>query len=250
MAARGFLGGGDLYIARFVGGVPGPLMGPYECNKFEIKPNVEVKEQVSRGRSTRGQVIESVPLAQPSDLTVELPEVNKESLAIALLGTATAIAQGAGTVVNQAITARLGAWVRTVHENISAVVVTNVAGSTTYVNAVDYEFNSRLGMIRAIAGGAIADNTAIHVDYAYAAVNGTSIAGSTNTQVRALFLLDGKNFADDLPCQVQVWEAVIAADSAFDFMSDDFANVSLPGRLKTPVGRTEPFVVRLLDTLI
>lgn len=250
MAARGFLGGGDLYIARFVGGVAGPLMGPYECTKFEIKPNIDVKEQVSRGRSTRGQVIESVPLAQPSDLTVELPEVNKESLTIALLGTATAIAQGAGAVVDENVVAKLGAWVRVVKENISAVVVTNSAATVTYVLGTDYEVNSRLGMIRAIEGGAITADQALKVDYSHAIVAGTQIAGSTNTQVRALFLLDGKNFADDLPCQVEVWEAVIAADSAFDFMSNDFATVTLPGRLKTPVGKTEPFIVRLLDTVI
>ena len=29
MAARGFLGAGDLYIARFVGGVAGAYEGPY-----------------------------------------------------------------------------------------------------------------------------------------------------------------------------------------------------------------------------
>ena len=42
-------------------------------------------------------------------------------------------------------------------------------------------------------------------------------------------------------------EAVIAADSAFDFLQDDFATLSLPGRLKTPAGRQEPFTVTLLD---
>ena len=42
MAARGFLGAGDLYIARQVSGVFQPFTGPFECTKFEIKPNVEL----------------------------------------------------------------------------------------------------------------------------------------------------------------------------------------------------------------
>ena len=42
-----------------------------------------------------------------------------------------------------------------------------------------------------------------------------------------------------------VHEAVIAADAAFDFLGDDFATVTMPGRMKTPAGFTEPFTVHL-----
>jgi hypothetical protein len=49
---------------------------------------------------------------------------------------------------------------------------------------------------------------------------------------------------------VDVFEAVISADSAFDFLSDDFATISLPGRLKTPAGKTEPFTVQLLNAAV
>jgi len=44
-----------------------------------------------------------------------------------------------------------------------------------------------------------------------------------------------------------VFEAVIAADSAFNFLADDFASITLPGRMKTPVGFNEPFTVHLRD---
>lgn len=254
MAARGFLGAGDLYIARYnpVTALFDAYKGPYEATKMEIKPNVELKELSSRGRSTYGQVIESVPLAQPSDFTVDLPEVNRESLTIALLGTTSAINRGAGTVNNEAVVAKLDGWVRLAQENIATAgfVVTGAAGTPTYVKDVDYVVNYRMGMLKALVGGAIADNAALQVDYTHNAITGTQISGATNAQVRAKFLLDGVNFADQLPVQVEIFEAIIAADSAFDFLSNDFATVSLPGRLKTPAGKTEPFVVRLLDTAI
>ena len=35
--------------------------------------------------------------------------------------------------------------------------------------------------------------------------------------------------------------------SAHRILQDDFATLSLPGRLKTPAGRQEPFTVTLLD---
>lgn len=254
MAARGFLGAGDLYIARYNSTLAAfeAYKGPYEATKFEIKPNVELKELSSRGRSTYGQVIESVPLAQPAEFTVELPEVNRESLTIALLGTASAITQGAGSIVDEVVAAALDGWVRLAKENVTVagLTVSHTTGAPTYVLNTDYEVNYRLGMIKAKVGGAITDAQSLKASYAYTAVAGTAIAGATNAQIRAKFLLDGKNFADDLPVQVEIWEAIIAADTAFDFLSNDFATVSMPGRLKTPVGKTEPFIVRLLNAAI
>lgn len=248
MAARGFLGSGDLYINRIVGGVAQGWVGPYEASKFEIKPNVELKELTSRGKASYGQVIESVALAQPSDFTVELPEVNKDSLALALLGTNTTITQSSGTVTDEVVTAKLGIWVPLTKAKVSTVVVTNSAASTTYVNGTDYIVNTELGWIKALADGAIIADQSLKVDFAHAAISGTKIAGATNADVRAKFMLDGKNQADGLPCIVNVYEGVIAADSAFDFLSNDFNTVSLPGRMKTPTGFTEPFTVDLRTT--
>jgi len=246
MAARGFLGAGDLYMARQVSGVWEDYSGPYEATKVEIKPNVELKEQVSKGRSTYGQVIETVAIAQPSDLTIDLAEVNKESLAIALLGTTAALAQNSGTLTAEVLVAKLDKWVPLSKAALTgSQTVTNSAASTTYVKGVDYLVNEQLGWIKAIVGGAITDAQSLKVTSTYAAITGTEIKGSTQTQLRVRFKLDGKNFADDLPCIVTVHEAVIAADAAFDFLSDDFATVTMPGRMKTPTGYTEPFTVHL-----
>ncbi|WP_454752068.1 phage tail tube protein [Cupriavidus necator] len=252
MSARGFLGAGDLYIARYNPATAqfDAFKGPYEATKFEIKPNVEIKELSSRGRSTYGQVIESVPLPQPSEFTVDLPEVNRESLSIALLGTDSAINTAAGTITDEAVVAKLDAWIELSKSNFAQAgfAVKNQAGTTTYVLGTDYEVNWRMGWVRVLSGGAIADGAQLKVSGSYNAVTGTQIRGATNAQIRAKFRLDGINFADQLPVIVDVFEAVIAANSAFDFLQNDFASISLPGRLKTPVGKTEPFVVKLLDS--
>ena len=315
--ARGFIGAGDLYIARYVNGAFLPYEGPFECSKFEIKPNVELKELVSKGRTTYGQVIESVPIPQPSDLTVDLPEVNKTSLAIALLGTTADLAQASGTMTDEAITAVVDKWVelskaaltgtQTVSGAAEAASVTGAIASTTltvsavssgtlsvgqsisgsgmtsgtrileqlsgtpggvgtyrvnnsqtfasgsitgaagtaYVAGEDYLVNATLGWIKVLSTGAIVDGQPLEVSSSYAAISGTEIKGSTQTQVRAKFKLDGINFADQNPVIVTVHEGVIAADSAFDFLADDFNTVSLPGRMKTPTGFNEPFTVHL-----
>ena len=254
MAARGFLGAGDLYISRYnpTTGLFDDFTGPFEATKFEVKPNVELKEMSSRGRSSYGQVIESVALPQPAEFTLELPEVNKESLSIALLGTESAINQTAGTLTDAPVTVTSkDAWLNIGKQNITAgLVVKDVTGVTTYVMGTDYVLNNRMGWIKILPGSALVKDAVIEVTGAYGAVGGTLIRGATNSQIRAKFRLDGVNFADQLPVIVDVWEAIISADSAFDFLSNEFASISLPGRLKTPTGKTEPFQVQLLNAAI
>lgn len=252
MASRGFLGAGDLYIARYDSATQAFLEfeGPFESTKFEIKPNSELKEMSSRGRSTYGQVIESVPLPKPSDFNVTLAEVNKESLTLALFGTSTALAQGSGTITDEVVTltaAKMDKWVQLSKQNITdaGFVVTNNAASTTYVEGTDYIVNRRLGMLKVLDAGAIPNTEAIKVDFGYSAISGSLISGSTQTQLRAKFKLDGVNFADGSAVICNVWEASLTPDSAFDFLQNDFAEIELKGRLKTPAGKTEPFTVEL-----
>jgi hypothetical protein len=254
MAARGFVGSGDLYVSRFdpVANAFAPMIGPIEVTKFEITPKTELKEMISKSRSAYGQPVAAVALAQPFEFTVDFAEVSGDTLVQAFLGTKTAFNQGSGTMTNVAIVAKLGAWVPVGFLNIAAagLTVQNSANSITYVLGTDYEINYRLGTIKAIVGGAITADQALEVSGTYAAVSGTQIAGGTQAQIRAKFLFDGKNQVDGLPVIVDVHEAVIAADSAFDFLADDFAAVSMPGKLVTPSGKTEPFTVKLLDAAI
>lgn len=253
-AARGFLGAGDLYIARYnpALGAFEDFTGPLETTKFEITPKVELKEMVSKGRTSYGQVIESVTIPQPFEFTVDFAEVSGDTLVAALLGTKTAINIGSGTMTDLPVVIKKGAWVDIGHMNIATagLAVKDETGATTYVMGTDYEINYRLGMLKVLTTSAIVDGVTLEVTGTYGAVSGTQIAGGTEAQIRAKFRFDGKNFADGLPCIVDVYEAVIAASTAFDFLANDFASVSLPGRLKTPAGKTEPFVVKLLDAAI
>ena len=254
MAARGFLGAGDLYISRYnpTTGLFDDFTGPFEATKFEVKPNVDLKEMSSRGRASYGQVIESVALPKPADFKLALPEVNKDSLSIALLGTESAINQTAGTLTDAPVTVTSkDTWLAIGKQNITAgLVVKDATGVTTYVMGTDYVLNNRMGWIKILPGSALVKDAVIEVTGAYGAVGGTLIRGATNSQIRAKFRLDGVNFADQLPVIVDVWEAVISADSAFNFLSNEFASISLPGRLKTPAGKTEPFQVQLLNVAI
>lgn len=252
MSARGFLGAGDLYIDRFdpVANAFTGLQGPFEAKKFEIKPNVDLKELPSRGRTSYGQNIESVALPKPVDFAIEMPEVNKAALGIALMGNSVDFNQGAGTWTDAPITVvNKDVWLDLGKQNVVAAgfALRNAAGSTTYVLGTDYEINYRMGWVRILPASAIAKDDVVEVTGSYSAVGGTQINGAVNSQIRARFFLDGINWADQQSVHVDVYEAVIAATSAFDFLSENFASIALPGKLKTPVGKTQPFDVKLLD---
>jgi len=249
MAARGYLGSGDLYLARFSGGVPGDMLGPYECSKFEIKPNSEVKELVSKGRNTYGQVIESVTIPQPADLTIDLPEVNKESIAIALFGTTAVLTQAAGTWSSAIdVPTKHNVWMPLPKAAILTLVAKDPTATDTYVLGEDYLLNTKMGWIKTLATGDIGATETLKVTGTFDDQSGTEIKGMTNNDVRVKAVLHARNFAEqDADMEVIVYEAVISADSAFDFLADDFNTISLPGRMKTPAGMDAPFVVRQVD---
>lgn len=252
MAARGFLGAGDLYIARFNETTQafGGFTGPFEASSFEIQPNVELLEMQSRGRDTYGQVIESVPLPQPSDFTLVLSEVNRQALTMALMGAESTINQASGTWTAASITiGQKGEWFDLGSQNVAAAgfSLTNVGATVTYVLGTDYEINYRMGWIKVLPGSVIAHGASLRVTGTFGAVGGTLIRGAVSNQVRARFRLDGVNFVDKSPVEVDVHEAVLSPESAFDFLSNEFASITLTGRLKTPVGRNEPFTVKLLN---
>jgi hypothetical protein len=242
--ARGFLGAGDLYIDRQVNGVYQGLKGPFECSKFEIKANSTLKDKRSKGKSTYSQIIETVAVPEPFELSVTLGEMNTDGMALALLGTTSSTSQGAGTLTAETFVAKLDVWVPVSKQNLTgSQTVTNAAASTTYVNGTDYIVNKTLGLIKALPGGAIADLASLRLTSGYGAIASTLIRGATNPVIRAKFVLDGINFADNTPTIVTVYEAVIASDAAVDFLSDEFGEIPLPGRMKTPTGFNEPFLI-------
>lgn len=249
MAARGFLGAGDLYINRYDSDTAAYAgeKGPYECVKLEIKPNSDLKELTSKGKTTYGQVIESVPIPKPSDLTIELGEVDREGLAMALFGKVETLAVGAGTMTAESLVAKKGFWVQTSKRNLASagLLVKDSTGTTTYVLGTDYLVNYRLGTIKVLDGSAIVDGATLKVTGTSNAIDGSTIVGSTETQVRAKFRLDGVNFVDNTPSIVTIYEAVLTPDKAFDFLQDNFGTISLKGRMKTPTGFLSPFNVEL-----
>lgn len=220
-----------------------------EATKFAIKANTELLEKESRARGKRGQLVASVALLKAPEIEIVFGELNVDTARLAFMGTSAALSQSAGTIgAGAKITARQGMWVPVGFRNLTAAgfAVTEDTDTTpdTYVLGTDYEVNWRLGTVRALPGGAIADKQLVRIAGAYSAVDGTVIKGATKPQLRARFFLDGRNLVDGSDAECEVFEAVVAPNSEFDFMADDFGELTLAGKLVTPIGKDSPFEVR------
>lgn len=250
MAARSFLGAGDVYFNRMVDGVKQGIVGPIYADSLSITPSVETVQSTSKGRHDYGQVLESVNIAQPSEFSMALKEVTGDILTMAFLGTSASYSATSGTMTDFDLTvSKVGVWLPLGHKNLADMVTveTLATGGTTLVEGTDYKLNRDLGWFYAIPGGAIDAADHVFVTGAYSAATGTLVKGSTRTEVRVEITFDGINQADGTQCTATIWEAVLAPDSEFDFLADQFGTVNLTGTLKTPIGKDAPYEVLIQD---
>ncbi len=253
MAARSFLGAGDIYLNRIVDGVKQGLVGPIYANKLSIQPNVDKKESTSKGRYDYGQTLESVNLQQPAELSLELKEVTGDILTMAFLGTSSAVTATSGSMTDQDVTVtQKNVWLDLGHKNLGATITVESAatGGVTLVEGTDYLLNRALGWIKILPAATVtAPAGHVFVTGTYAGAAGTLVQGATRSEVRVEIVFDGINQADGAQVTATVWEAILSADSEFDFLADDFGVVSLTGTCKTPVGKSAPFEVLVQNPL-
>lgn len=217
------------------------------ADKFEITGDSDVKEKTSKGRSDYGQSIASVVIGKPTKIAITISQASRDALAMQFQGVLSGYTQGSATVADEAVTAKLGKWVKLANRNLAnGVTVKNDAGTTTYVAGDDYEVNFASGEIRALASGAIAEAQALKVGYTANAIDGQRIRGGVRPQVRARAVFTGVNLVDNKPVEVEAYEAVLRSSSGFDFLADDFAGIELEGSLVVPAGKTEPYTVTFL----
>ena len=133
---------GKMYVAAVSNGVPGAFryLGNVPVGGLQFSTDV-----YTHSESTTGQRLEDlrIPRSKSAKISLTLEDFSKENLALALYGAASAIASG--SVTNEALPIALvaGDYVRTAKPNISALVVTDSAGTPATLTAgTHYEITS------------------------------------------------------------------------------------------------------------
>lgn len=210
------------------------------CKKFAPKVETETKENKLNGRDTFGQTAESFTRITGSSLSMTFNRYDPQILAAAFMGSAVDMAAAAGPYT-ASITAIKDRWVETGYTGLDTCVVKDATDTTTYVAGTDYEVNKRTGMIKALTTDL--DGDTLHVSGDTLAKTGAKITAGTQSVVNVALRLDGKNLATGGNVLVTVWQAQLRSETDFDFMGEDFPEVTFTGTLITPTGKSWPFQV-------
>jgi len=213
---------GDPTSERFLG----------NCTTFEVTTTDELREIYSSAEQS-SPLLKSVNVRRTQEWTVVLNEFTKENMALALMGDVSALAQGSGSVSNEVPAAGnvvQGNFFKTLYRNISTVVVTGTGGTPTYDVNDDYTVDGTTGRIYIVPGGAIASGAALEVDYAYAAATNDTIRSGVDNLIEGFVRFIGDPAAGPI-WECEIWKVSISPEGALGFISDDYAEFTLKGKV-------------------
>ena len=121
-------------------------------------------------------------------------------------------------------------------------------GVVTLVDGTGYDYDAaqaRLGMLEMKV--ATYEGESLNVAYTYASETGYKITGNTRPTIKGAFRLDGTNLVTGDNVFATVYEAQLVAQNGLDALADGEQQLSLEGPIKTPTGRTEPFLWEEID---
>ncbi len=241
---------GNFYIEPFVNDVSTGIIGPIDVDSLEIKPDSNKVSIASKRRGQYGNPRETYYTAKPAIVTIKTTEIPPVLLAAAFMASADTINQGSGSLADVAITMpAYPKWTSLGKANIASTGLTVKEGASTLVLNTDFEINYVLGLIRAKAGGALADGGAVTVSATYNAVTGTRYNGNIKPDVKAKLLLDGESLIDGKKTILKVPMASLSPKNGVDFMSDKPIEVTLEGELLIVDGEAAPFYVEQTETV-
>lgn len=197
------LGRGRVFFAKFAPGTRTPTAERYFGNTPDLKLAItpETLEHFSSEGGVK-EVDDAVTLKTTRKATLKTDNMTDENLALWFLGSSDVLNVAAATVSDEVIAGsrvtvdgivQLGVTASDPSgaNNVNSVVVTNTAGTTTYVEGTDYEVDEAAGFIHILVGGDIADGQALKVDYDVPAHKRTrSISGKESIEGQLRFVSD------------------------------------------------------------
>lgn len=248
MAAGSYLGSGDVYIDLLDSdNAPTGYQLEGSVKDFEIQVENEIKEQISFGRETRGQVLATAVIPGKPMVRFTFQRVSSINMAMAVLGAAAAGSQTAGEVTSaspQDVTAKPGYYVDLGKAKISDLVVKNSTDTTTYVEGTHYLVDDDLGMIMVLTGSGIDADAVLHCAYKYAAYSYSDITGNSDPNIKVRIRFAGKNYVDGKSLVGNFFQVALRPTSALPLISDDFIEVAIEGNCEIPSSGTTAFTIR------
>lgn len=219
-STKAFIGKGSIYIEKR-GGTTG-LLPIGNCPDFSLSFG-EDKKEMKDSEGVGGGVVASLSRISNVTGTVNSFSFSKENLAMALR--AILKTEGVDPVVDEAHTANANAFISLVSiPEMATITVKDEAGTTTYVEGVDYALKSSGFII--MADGNILDGEILHVSYTPKGAVSIEMLMASNDEYRLVF--DGLNeAASGDPVEITCHRIKFSPTQGLGLISDDFASLAL-----------------------
>ena len=216
------------------------------ANVFTYEAGDERRVQ-SKRRDRFNQVLYSEQDPGISNLSLTLVAIPPPLLARVFYGEGAEVSVTAGEVEEEPLTVtEKGVPLSLANRYLTAaaVVVTNNAGSTTYVLNTDYTVDRLRGHITIKSGSVIAVDDVLKVTYTNAAYTLLSIRGGVKPNENFYITGDMLNRPGKQDMSLEIYQATLSTDGDFDLFSAEPLTLTLTGPLITPEGKTEPYVAK------
>ena len=246
MSYKAYSGTGTVYMAPVdsSGNRTGNFVQVGDAYPLSVQVATKQTEKKSRMVERAGQVIASKTEIDKITGKLTLQEWNAHNLAWAVSGSAASQTASGASVTDEVVIAPIaGEYVPLLHRGVSAVVVKNTGGSTTYVLNTDYTFDAKLGLLTIVAGGAIAALDSLKVSYTYAARANQQVSIGTSVQIRVAILANLYDEFRGVNYELEIDSAVLAANKEINFISDagsDGEKLEFDMTLETLSGKSSP----------
>lgn len=235
-ASNVMLGRGALYFDRRTS--TDNTVGSFHlgnCDQFGMNVATEkltLKDFTQQSTSNYKEVVSSTDVG----LTISGFEFSKDTMALATMGTISTYTQTSGSVTAETlasvtVTGLKGRTFFTAYKNISAVALKQ--GATTFVLNTDYTIVDAVrGMIKILTTGAVADGTALTIDYTKAAMTGGSaldaIFGGANSAIEGKLRFVSNNTTGP-NWDFTGWNVSLRPNGDVSFISEEFNKFTLEG---------------------
>ena len=229
---------GNVYLQLWIAGtLQKEMIGPLATSQLVLKPQSELKQRFSKQRGKWGKQAGSFVVAKPTQFTLGVNAVNMKVLAMAYQGTIEAQAIASGTITAEPVTLSHGLFVRVSQRNISAVAIT---GS---VLGIDFVVDKKIGAIKALSTGNLADGVATTFNAVHGAITATRILGGTESKIDVQLVMDGQNKENLSEVYIRIPKIPLTLDSDIDLKANDYNDITFKGEIELLDTETAEFYI-------
>lgn len=234
--AQGKKYAGDLYGRPYGSTIGFSNMG--NVSELTTTKDIETDELPSTGRDDYGEAISIDSKPGATEMAIKFNTFDKAGMARALMGEAIDLPTEPVVITDEPLTVTTG-WIKLSHRDIDpdTFVLSDTEVAPSVIDATQYELNPRLGMIRFNETGTPAVDAELTYTGKTRGTAGYQIDANTLSTLPLEMYLDGKDRVTGKDGILDIPHAVMTSDGEINWMSDDWWESGLTGKLVKDTGK-------------